>query len=237
MELQKQFSQEYLSTLKRQVYDPEYRKKYEGDSFSIEDNENNVVKIGGLYNKHVNLKVTEYPKSKNDLKNAITFFEAYKDMSPLVAAQEAFWAYLTHVEYYDYVKERWDINSETSANNIILRFFVNGTLKLTRNALGHLWWTVYITYDEENKDPYHLTRILFTNTEVVQDMTESQFFSVRPLTRGVLEFFEEHTDIKPTKINIKKIMSYFNSLGGVRELSFETEDSIKKIIEKEIEFK
>lgn len=233
MELQRQFSPLYLTEIKKKAYDPVFLKKYDDPIFVIEDNEDNVVRIPGLYNRHVNLIMSDKPI--DDFENAKAFFEAYKDMSPIVASQETIWAYLTHVEYFDYVKLRWNISSNKSPETIIDHFFVTSMLKIARNGLARLWWSVYLTYDKDNEDPYHLTKIFFANTQFVLTMSESQFFSCKPLTYGILEFFESHPDIKQTKAAIDKIMQYFNALGGVREIAFETKEFIKETIENDID--
>lgn len=233
MELQRQFSDNYLRSLKDDCNNQDFIKPYLESNFVIDDNEDNVVKIPGLYNRHVDLKISDNPK--DDFENAKLFFEAYKDMSPVVACQEAVWAYFTHVEYFNYVKQRWQITIETSRNSIIDHFFVNGMLKIARNGVARLWWPVYMSYDKENADPYHLTKILFSNTQAIFALSESQFFSCKPLTYGILEFFEEHENVSPTKVNIDKIIQYFNALGGVRELAFENKEFIKQTIDGSIQ--
>lgn len=233
MELQKQFTQEYLTFLKNSTYDPEFRKNYVESTFNIKESENKVEKIPGLYNRPVKLKISS--NAKDDFENAKLFFEAYKDMSPIIASQESIWAYLAHAEYFKYVKERWGITSDTSATTIIDHFFVTSIIKITRNGLARLWWPVYLTYDKNSEDPYHLTKLFFENTQIVLSMSESQFFSIKPLTHGVLEYFEEHPEINRSKENINKIMTYFNKLGGVRDLALVDKTFYKHTIENEIE--
>lgn len=236
MELQKQFSIEYLTLLKNQLYDQTAFSRYRDDVFPIDATEDNIVKIPGVYNNHVELAISNPSKpADDDFDNAIKFFKAYKSLSPIIAAQESLWAYLAHVEYFEYVKKRWSISIETSVASIIDHFFVTSMLKIARNGLARLWWPVFLTYDESHTDPYHLTRMFFTNTEVVQNMSESQFFTCKPLTQGILEFFEEHSEIKLTKKAIDNVMSYFNKLGGVRQIAFEDKEFFKRTIENEIE--
>lgn len=234
MELQKQFSQEYATLLKNQLGDPAFLENYERENFPVDESEGNIVKIPGVYNNHVDLTLSKDPSQ--DFPNAVLFFEAYKTLSPLIASQESFWAYMTHVEYFEYAKARWPKGDDSDAANHYKRhFFIEGNmLKIARNAMARLWWPVYMTYDTTNSDPYHLTKIFFTNTQVVQTMSESQLFTCRPLTQGVLGYFEKHSDVIPTKANIDNIMQYFNALGGVRQLAFEEKDFFIQTIEKEI---
>lgn len=236
MELQKQFSQEYVTTLKNQLGDPASIVRYEADEFPIEDNVDNIVKIPGLYHSQVDLVLSDKPS--DDFENSKRFFNAYKSLSPLTAAQESFWAYLSHVEYFKYAKTRWPKDEKTNpANHYKSHFFIEGNmLKIARNAMARLWWPAFMTYDESHQDPFHLTKYLFSNTQVVLSMTESQLFTCKPLTHGVLSFFEVH-DIIPTKESIDIIMKHFNALGGVRQLAFEEEDFFKSTIEKDIKLK
>lgn len=237
MELQKQFTMEYLTRIKNQVYEEATLSMYCDESFPIDPTEDAIVKIPGVYNVPVDLVISNTGKlTADDFDNAVKFFTAYKSLSPIIASQESFWAYLTHVEYFDYVKTRWQITNDTSVASIIDHFFVTSMLKIARNGLARLWWPVFLTYDEANSDPYHLTKIFFTNTEVVQEMSESQFFTCKPLTQGILEFFEAHEEIKLTKAAIDKVMSYYNKLGGVRQIAFEDKEFFKRTIENEIEF-
>ncbi|MCQ2128922.1 MAG: DUF6339 family protein [Bacteroidaceae bacterium] len=237
MELQKQFSQEYLFALKNQLEDTTAFSLYKGDVFSIDDNEDNVVRIPGVYNKQVDLVVSNENKpADDDYENSVKFYDAYKSLSPLIASQESFWAYLTHIEYFQYVKKRWQISSDTSIDSMVDHFFVTSMLKIARNGLARLWWPAFLTYDVSHENPYHLTKVFFTNTQVVQLMSESQFFMCKPITHGVLEFFEEHTEIELTKKAIDKVMPYINKLGGVRQIAFEEKEFFKNTIEKEIDF-
>lgn len=237
MELQKQFTMEYLTRIKNQLYEEAALSRYCTESFPLDSAEDSIVKIPGVYNVHVDLVISNPSKlAADDFDNAVKFFSAYKSLSPIVASQESFWAYLTHVEYFDYVKKRWQIMDSTSVASIIDHFFITNMLKIARNGLARLWWPVFLTNDEFHSDPYHLTKIFFTNTEVVQEMSESQFFTCKPLTQGILEFFEEHKEINLTKAAIDKVMSYYNKLGGVRQIAFEDKEFFKRTIENEIEF-
>ena len=237
MELQNQFSIDYLTQLKSLAYDKENKALYCGDTFPIDVNENNIVKIPGVYNKRVDLIISNPNKpAADDFDNAVKFFNEYKSLSPIIASHENIWAYLTHVEYFEYVKKRWQISNDTSTDSIIDHFFVRSMMKVMRNGIARLWWPVYLTYDETHEDPYHLTKVFFTNTEVVQMVSESQFFMCKPLTHGILEYFEEHPEVKLTKKAIDNVMPYFNKLGGVRQIAFEDKDFFKTTIEKEIEF-
>ena len=35
-------------------------------------------------------------------------FEAFKDLTPMQAAQSHFWQYLSHVDLYEYMRRRWN---------------------------------------------------------------------------------------------------------------------------------
>lgn len=46
--------------------------------------------------------------SKVDLHAAKILFEAYRNITPLQAAQHQFWLYLSHVVLYSYMRTRWN---------------------------------------------------------------------------------------------------------------------------------
>ena len=96
--LQKTFSSDYASVLKQRVKDNHIDYYFE-DNFEIEENGTNVYKLQGVLTRHVVLDA-----EKSDFENAIALYEGLSGVTPLIASEEAFWMYLTHVEYFDYVK-------------------------------------------------------------------------------------------------------------------------------------
>ena len=98
MELQRIFKNPYLKQLRDNIIVDDYRK----EEFPYDDTQTkalaNVYKPEGLLEK---LDPTD------DFKTAKALYEAYKDVSPLVASLPNLWVYLTHVDLFQYVQKRW----------------------------------------------------------------------------------------------------------------------------------
>ena len=50
------------------------------------------------------------PRSKDDLldlENTRTLYDALRHLTPLQAADERLWSYMTHVTFWDYMRKRW----------------------------------------------------------------------------------------------------------------------------------
>lgn len=215
--LQRTFSKEYTSVLRQRVKQGKIE-DYLQEAFPLDEGNNRVCRLQQQMHHNVVLD-----PEKTDFENAKLFFDAYKDLSPMIASEEAFWTYMAHAEHFDYVKARWKINETTSPESIIDHFFVTSMIKVARNGLARLWWPMYMTYDEKNTtDPYHLSKILYMYTDTMQMLSESSLFSCRYLIHAILHFFEINTDIpKENWLQINRyIIRYYNSVGGVRKLIY-----------------
>lgn len=162
-------------------------------------------------------------KEPHCVEAAIELFKAYKDISPLIASSESFWAYLCHTELNEFVRMDWAMDKTKNRKNHILDhyFFGNG---YNRNALASLWWCVYLSYDKErekrNEDPYTLTRILFKNyTFRVHSLMV--ILRIKFALHGILEYLYIHPEIMEIafKHRARFIAKYFNMLGATKQLS------------------
>lgn len=152
---------------------------------------------------------------------AILLYEAYKDISPLIASSDTFWSYLSHVELYRYCKKRWPVENEDVKEAYIKdHYFASVQSRITRNAIAPLWWWVYLSKEEKPGEEYRLTKILFENYSF-RALWFSYFLRIKNGLMGVLDFLYENHDIfKPTfEYRGRFIANYFNRLGATRELS------------------
>lgn len=112
----------------------------------------------------VKLKVEAREKGKNDLANSILLYEATKHLPYSVAANENFWAFLTHTIYWDYMRARWPIEDaqQDEISYIHTRYmFSTKNKRFYRNGLSRLWFYAALTYDEANeKNPYYYTELM-----------------------------------------------------------------------------
>lgn len=60
------------------------------------------------------VQLAERVNPGSDTDTAIAIFEAYPNLNPLEASSRGFWTHLTHVELWDYMRERFKSVLETS---------------------------------------------------------------------------------------------------------------------------
>lgn len=217
--LQRTFSKDYTSVLKQKVRTGNIA-SYGLEKFEITENGRDVYPLQNVRKDNVKLDAT-----KSDFDNAVKLYESFESLPPFIASEEALWAYLTHVEHFNYVKERWNINSESSSDLILKRFFYSSSVAMD-NAVSRLWWGAYLTKDESLDDPYKYTRVLLGdgNSDLLQNLSKSKLFRYPEAVRGIMRFFSEYDDRTDfSKVN-RFIIQYFNRLGGVKQLIYMEKD-------------
>lgn len=217
-ELQRTFTKEFTSIIKRSLKDG-HTDKYMAEEFLVEDPNSCIYRLKCVEHNHAELDA-----DKSDFENAMTFYEANKDIPPFIAAEEAFWAYLTHVEYFEFVKKRWKINSDTTKETIQKRFFYSGSSM--DNTLARLWWAAYLTVDDSLDDKYKYTKVLLKdgNSDLLQNLSKSKLFRHKEAVMGILKFFSEY-EVRADFSNINRyIIQRFNRIGGVRQLVYMDRD-------------
>lgn len=232
IELQKTFKENYMKTLHDAVVSGEAVSLYKNESFEIDQ-----TKVKKLANVYAPLHLAKKMDSNSgaDFQSAIALFEAYKGISPLLASNEAFWAYLTHTELFNYTQKRWPnvFVDSVSSRYILDHWFIGGN-GLFRNAVAALWWGVYLTVDENRENKYELTKVLFQNyTFRVIAFGSYTLIRHREAMIGILEFLSENPDLlyKSFEIRGQFISKYFNRLGAVKQLAYLDRGYFKNVCE------
>ena len=228
MELQKTFKESYITTLKDQVKSGVAIPLYGQDAFEVDETQ--VKRLAAVYAPEgLREKMLQYVN--DDFMGAKTLYEAYSNISPLLASNESFWAYLTHTTLFKYMQQRWsNVLDGTSTSNYILDHWFVSSQGLIRNALANLWWNIHNTIDSTREDPYELSEIVFKNY-TLRTMT----FGISTLIRhreamiGILEFLKENPTITAESFENRGrfIVKYFNRLGAVKQLAYLERDYFK----------
>lgn len=221
MELQKTFKESYVKTLKDNVKSKSSIELYKADSFEIPLNQ--VKRLAGIYAPN-GLEEKLENLAGNDFEAAKVVYEAYKDISPLLASNEAFWAYITHTSMFHYTQKRWPevFESDINVQYILDHWFIGGS-GIMRNAAASLWWTVHNTIDESREDKYELTAILFKNyTFRTNTFGISTLIRHREAMIGILDFLRKNPEITQNYFEPRGafISKYFNRLGAVKQLTY-----------------
>lgn len=99
-----------------------------------------------------------------DAENAVRLHEAFRKsgLSRYLANDKRLWIYMTHVQFYDYMRVRWE------KGTIGDRYF---TVRKIRNGIARLYLTAELSFDEDAaSDPYLYTRTLFEYQDLVEQV-------------------------------------------------------------------
>ena len=172
-------------------------------------------------------------KNNDDLTNVKMLYSAYRDkISPLQASDTLLWSALCHVVFRQYVLQRW---KKDGTVRIEQRFFATeAKSSLTYyNAISRLWWSGYLTYDEDNpSNPWHLTEVLFSAQQIQKDLFDQPFSMNKSVTKGLLLALREVQTEKGnacTTLFRKCCHSYLNHYGVVTILDTLSDQEIYEL--------
>jgi hypothetical protein len=178
----------------------------------------------------------------SDFENAIALHNALS-LSRVQAADERLWTYLSLVEYWDYTRQRWEldldkIKEKSQQTRINERYFVRSTetdRPFLRNALSRLWWAVEVTKDETRENPYELTKIVLGNTDIYLNVMERSFSRNEEVIKGILELLIELGEevYMPGRF-YRQIVKQVNAMGGVVMLDFMTKEDLKAAVKSDL---
>lgn len=221
MELQKTFKEEYLRQLKEQVKAGTALPLYGNDVFDIDQTK--LESLAGVYAPE-GFSDRLSGLHTNDFEAAKVVYEAYENITPLMASYEAFWAYLTHTSMFEYAQKRWsDVKTGKASDKYVLDHWFFGSNGILRNTAAGLWWDVYNTIDPSRKDRYELTAILFENyTLRTVSFGTSLLIRHREAMIGILQFLKDNPKIRENSFENRGrfIAKYFNRLGAVKQLAY-----------------
>lgn len=136
---------------------------------------------------------------KRDLENAQIVFEDLKLLTPVQATDERLWAYLAHVQYWEYMVKRWGVEDrerEKPVQFILDRYFLrtHGIGSLVRHGISRLWWFGYLTHDEKRTDRYELTKILLGNQDIQNGLLQRELSKNRDIRVATLQYLSERKE-------------------------------------------
>ena len=173
-------------------------------------------------------------KPEYDGLNARILFSALRNLTPVQASDERFWACLTHTTYFSYVCKRWGSEKDTVISS---RWFLvgSGMERLARNGLARLWWAGYATFDENSK--FELTDILFKVQDTQNALMERLYSKNFLVLRTFLKFLRTF-DVRIQRLQgigygewIKSAAKKLNLQGGVLGLDFLNDVEIMTFLE------
>lgn len=235
MESQGIFRERYVEKLLKNLKSGTSIDFYKSVEFVYDAKE--VMRVPGLRRPE---KLLDNLDEDDNYTSAIAVYEAYKDLSLVQASDTRLWTYLTHVDFYPYMIEKWDKvylgEADKPIDYIEDHWFLKSPAQnnLMRHPIAGFWWSVKLSIDEERKDKYELTRILFKN-ETLRTRTFGTYKLARhkEASIGLLEFFLENEDrISNFEKKHQDFTEYLNLIGGVKPLAFYKRDFFKAELER-----
>ena len=166
--------------------------------------------------------------SKTDFENAVKLYEAFKgQLNPVQASDLRLWSYLAHDTYWEYMRNRWaidvasdededDVGKDKIVSRIGSRYFFKASKgkAFVRQGIARLYWSAYLTYDEDNKDnPYDITEYFLSKQDIFSVSTERSLARYKTLLVEALKVLKEHGDLK--RADIRSYFLNLNQAGGV----------------------
>ena len=224
MEKQRIFKSRYVKKLKENLKSEVFLHLYYKSSFPFDESETLIL---STIPKPKDLLSKMSPD--NDLKSAIAIFEGYRGLTPLQASDNRLWTYLTHVDLYPYMIKRWNAHIEGKAKNPEKYIFEHWFLlsesqqSLMRHPLAGLWWGVHLSMDENRKNKYELTEILFRQLDfATRTLPTYRLGRHKEAIIGILEFIKHNDDLFKNYFEDKTrfITRYLNLIGGTVNLAY-----------------
>jgi len=230
------FRERYVKQLKKDIQSGNMIGHYKDKNFVYDNNE--VLLFQNI----------EMPKDllngldiKNHCKTAIAIYEAYKKLELIQASDERLWTYLTHVDLYPYMVERWpDVYNGKASNPekyVLDHWFLASSAQsnLLRHALAGLWWSVHLSIDEERQNKYELTEILFRQLDFpTRTLGTYKLGRHKEAVLGILEFIQENEELFKSGFEPKTrlVTKHLNVIGGVKPISYFKRDFFKQELSK-----
>jgi hypothetical protein len=228
MEKQKKFTSGYVNHLKNEVERGLSIKNYDESEFII--NEDRTLIISNIYkpdNLYGRLRIND------DYVSSVAIYEAYSDLNPIQASDEGFWTYLSHVDLFDYLRERW--TKEKTSDYLLDHWFIKSSSQsnLLGDNLSGMWWAVKLSVDEDRDDKYELTKILFRQRDFAfRTLGSYKLGRHGEAVKGILEFILENEDLFETRFELKsrEVTKFLNLYGGTKPLVYFKKDDFKEVL-------
>lgn len=174
-------------------------------------------------------------------KTAIEIYEAFENLEPIQASDERLWVYLAHVDLYPYMIKRWNGvqngTAEKPKTYILEHWFLSSSTQssLLRHAIAGLWWSVFLSVDENRENKYELTKILFRQLDFpTRTLGTYKLGRHKEAVLGILEFIDENPELfeKQFESKTRLITKHLNFIGGVKPISYYNRDYFKTELEK-----
>jgi len=181
-----------------------------------------------------------------DTANAIGFHKTLRHLTPLQARDPRLWTRMSHVDFWQYMRQRWPAekhmtNPDRAVRFVESRYFIpqSQSRALLRNGIARLWWTAQLSHDPDRDNPYELTAVLLSTLDITQQIVERGIGRANNIIRGFLEFLLRNRSILLTggdknRTRIRRLAKHLNMHGGVCVLDLLSHSEVMDLLDKEL---
>lgn len=174
---------------------------------------------------------------ETDKQNARTIYENLKELRPIQAVSAELWTYMTHIQFPEYMANRWKINdneNEQKLKEVIKQryFAIRGSKGVIRNGIARLWWAGYWGYDENREDPFELVDVILDKQEIYEHISERSYNRNKDILIASLEA------IKKNNFNTREVRALYvkiNSYGSDKHLDALDIDAARDMVNELVE--
>ena len=175
--------------------------------------------------------------SETDFQNAKIIYDALSAyINPVQASDLRLWAYMAHVLHWDYMSVRWKIDvpdqedeeeteskktpREKAIDRVGSRYFFKASKgkAFVRQGIARLYWSAYLTYDEDNSNPYEYTEFFFSKQDIFTSITERSYARNKVLVLAALKELKKYPDL--SRAEIRLFLLKLNQAGAITVLDF-----------------
>lgn len=177
-------------------------------------------------------------ESDTDFQNAQIIYEAFKGkINPVQASDLRLWAYLAHVQHWDYMCKRWKIDvqddeeeeedkkkspRDKAVDRVGSRYFFKASKgkAFVRHGIARLYWSAYLTYDDDNENgnPYEYTEYFFSKQDIFTSITERSYARNKIFILAALKELKMHPEM--SREDIRNFLARLNQSGAITVLDF-----------------
>lgn len=180
-----------------------------------------------------------------DYENSIRIYNELKHLTRRQASDPSLWNRLCHVECWNYMRERWNIEDRSKMNSkeisrfILTRYFVlqRNSRYFVRNGIASLYWFGKLTHDAPFEHDNSLTEILLSRGDITKNILERSYGRSPKILRAILQFLKYRWDEMIGSGNkgrnrCRLLFKILNEYGGVCLLDRLSDSDIKNVLEK-----
>ena len=182
--------------------------------------------------------LTEGDFASTDVENVRRIYGAWRTLAPYTAADERFWAGLSHTLFWRYIhyRKEKDFGEGKAAALRSDFFFAQGRRRsLFVNPIARLWWAGHMVFDERRRDPFELLPVLaqeaFASQLVI--LASSSLMSRRETRFAVLALLErfERSGRKVKREHLQALLARLNAISSLTLVDMLAQEEIERRLE------